>query len=41
MAVARVGAPFPPFELSDLQGRRWGRKDLLGRPSVVFCFASW
>jgi peroxiredoxin len=35
------GSPFPAFELQDLDGRTWWREDLLGRPSVAFCFASW
>jgi hypothetical protein len=32
---------FPEFALPDLQGRMWSRADLIGRPSVVFCFATW
>jgi peroxiredoxin len=36
-----VGDPFPEFELVDLDGRVWSRGDLLGEPTVVFCFASW
>jgi peroxiredoxin len=38
---ARPGDSFPAFELPDLDGRIWRREDLLGQPSVVFCFASW
>lgn len=36
-----VGDPFPGFTLPDLEGRTWSRSDLLGRQTVVFCFASW
>ena len=40
-AVAQAGDPFPAVALADLDGRTWRREDLVGRPSVVFCFASW
>jgi peroxiredoxin len=36
-----VGAPFPDFELPDLEGRIWQRSDLLDRAVVVFCFSTW
>jgi hypothetical protein len=32
---------FPDFALRDLDGAEWTRSRLLGRRSVVFCFASW
>jgi hypothetical protein len=32
---------FPAFELRDLAGAAWTEADLRGRPTVVFCFASW
>ena len=35
------GAPFPAFELESLDGRRWTERDLRGRRTVAFCFASW
>jgi peroxiredoxin len=38
---ATLGDPFPEFVLRDLEGRVWSRSDLLGKPTVVFCFASW
>jgi peroxiredoxin len=38
---AGVGDPFPEFELPELDGRVWSDRDLLGEPTVVFCFASW
>jgi peroxiredoxin len=36
-----AGDPLPDFALPDLEGRTWTRDDLLGRPSVIFCFATW
>lgn len=33
--------PFPEFELPDLGDRVWTAADLIGKRSVVFCFASW
>jgi peroxiredoxin len=35
------GLALPDFELPDLDGRMWRRADLLGAPSVLFCFATW
>lgn len=40
-AITETSHPFPAFDLPDLDGRRWTHDDLLGRPTVVFCFASW
>ncbi len=40
MTVGR-GDPMPDFALPDLAGRTWRRADLLGAPSVLFCFATW
>jgi peroxiredoxin len=36
-----VGRPVPYFELPDLLGEPWTPRDLLGRPVVLFCFATW
>jgi hypothetical protein len=36
-----AGRPFPPFELEDLDGRRWTEAALRHRRAVIFCFASW
>jgi len=36
-----AGDPLPDFALPDLEGRTWTRDDLLGRLSVIFCFATW
>jgi hypothetical protein len=33
--------PLPDFRLEDLEGRVWGRAELLGTPTVLFCFATW
>jgi peroxiredoxin len=40
MTVGR-GDPLPDFVLPDLDGRTWEREDLLGTPTVLFCFATW
>jgi peroxiredoxin len=40
VTVAR-GDPLVEFALPDLEGRTWRRADLLGSPTVLFCFASW
>jgi peroxiredoxin len=37
----RPGDPLPDFALPDLEGRMWRRADLLGEPTVLFCFATW
>lgn len=36
-----LGDPLRDFALPGLDGRTWTRADLLGSPSVLFCFASW
>jgi peroxiredoxin len=38
---AGSGHRFPELELPDLEGRLWSTADLLGEPTVIFCFASW
>jgi hypothetical protein len=40
-ASVGLGDPLPDFALPDLGGRIWTRADLLGSPSVLFCFATW
>jgi hypothetical protein len=39
--MTTVGEPFPAFALADRTGRMWTRADFIGRPSVIFCFATW
>ncbi len=36
-----MSAQFPHFALPDLDGRIWTGADLAGKPTVVFCFATW
>jgi len=36
-----LGDSLPEFALPDLEGRVWSRADLLGSPTVLFCFATW
>jgi peroxiredoxin len=40
MTVGR-GEPLPEFVLPDLGGGTWRSADLLGTPTVLFCFATW
>jgi peroxiredoxin len=40
-ASVSLGDSLPDFTLPDLAGRVWTRADLLGSPSVLFCFATW
>jgi peroxiredoxin len=40
-ASVGLGDQLPDFALPDLDGRVWTRADLLGSPSVLFCFATW
>jgi peroxiredoxin len=40
MTVGR-GDALPDFVLADLTGRTWRPADLLGSPTVLFCFATW
>jgi peroxiredoxin len=40
-ARVSLGDPLPDFVLPDLEGRTWTRADLLGSPTVLFCFATW
>jgi peroxiredoxin len=36
-----LGDPIPDFTLADLKGKLWSRADLLGAPTVLFCFSTW
>lgn len=36
-----VGRALEHFELPDLGGRIWSPADLVGKPAVLFCFATW
>jgi peroxiredoxin len=36
-----VGHRVPRFVVPDLKGKLWTNADLLGKRSVLFCFASW
>lgn len=40
-ASVGLGDPLPDFALPDLVGTTWRRTDLVGAPTVVFCFATW
>jgi peroxiredoxin len=40
-ASVGFGDPLPDFALPDLDGKTWARADLLGAPTVLFCFATW
>jgi peroxiredoxin len=36
-----LGDPLPDFALPGLDGKTWTTADLLGAPTVLFCFATW
>jgi hypothetical protein len=36
-----VGKALEHFALPDLRGKIWSPVDLVGKPAVLFCFATW
>ncbi|MFM8561146.1 MAG: TlpA family protein disulfide reductase [Solirubrobacterales bacterium] len=40
-AKSLAGQPVPAFALDDLSGESWSQGSFAGKPTILFCFASW